>query len=231
MKPLFLIPARGGSKGIPGKNIKELAGKPLIFYTIEAVRSIASDQDICVSTDSIEIKSVVESTGLKVPFLRPEHLATDQASGFDVIVHALEYYKSVGKEYEYVVVLQPTSPLRKREHIKEAISLIDNEQDMVVSVKETKANPYFNLFEENNEGYLKQSKEANFTRRQDCPKVYEYNGAIYVIKVDALQKRGSLRFDRIIKYVMKDVYSVDIDDELDWLSAESILTLKDKFDY
>lgn len=223
MKCLYLITARGGSKGIPGKNIKPLGGKPLIAYTIEAAKGVGAIEDICLSTDSAEIITTAESFGLKVPFQRPAELATDTASSESVILHALDFYTKKGVQYDVVVLLQPTSPFRTAKHIQEAMKLFRDDIDMVVSVKETKANPYYLLTEENAEGFLMKSKEGNFTRRQDCPPVYEYNGAIYVINVRQLRARGLAGFTKRVKYVMDEYASVDIDDELDWIIAEACL--------
>lgn len=222
MKTLIVIPARGGSKGIPGKNIKLLNGKPLISYTIDAARSVFDDDDICVSTDSQNIIETVEQLGLKVPFVRPDELSTDYASSESVIRQALSYYQNIGVNYEYVILLQPTSPFRTGKHISEALQLINSNVDMVVSVKETAANPYYVLFEENKKNYLKKSKVGSFTRRQDCPKVYELNGAIYIINVDTLKRKNMADFDRLIKYLMKDIESIDIDTPLDWVIAEQV---------
>lgn len=226
MKPLVVIPARGGSKGVPGKNWKELNGKPLINYTIEAAREVFDDNCICVSTDSEEIKEVAESTGLNVPFLRPEYLATDKAGTYEVLLHAVEYYEKEGYAADTLILLQPTSPFRKPEHIKQALALYKNAYDMVVSVKETKANPYYILFEENKEGWLEKSKESNTTRRQDCPKVWEYNGAIYIININELKNKPLSRFKKIKKYEMDEYASHDIDTMLDWYIAEMLLDKK-----
>ncbi|HEX8563141.1 MAG TPA: acylneuraminate cytidylyltransferase family protein [Flavobacterium sp.] len=223
MKFLVVIPARGGSKGVPGKNIRKLNGKPLIHFTVEAAREVFQDDEIIVSTDSEEIRECVEQTGLKVPFLRPAELATDTAGSNDVLVHALEFYRSKGREPDVLVLLQPTSPFRTAQQIREALNLYRDDMDMVVSVKETKSNPYYVLFEENAQGFLKKSKESNFIRRQDCPKVWEYNGAIYIINIDSLVAKSLSGFDRIVKYEMDERSSHDIDTMLDWQIAESFL--------
>lgn len=222
MKPLVVIPARGGSKGIPDKNIKLLGGKPLIHYTIEAAREVFADEDIIVSTDSERIKEVAEATSLKVPFLRPEHLATDTAGTHEVLLHALEYVEQQGKKPDVVVLLQPTSPFRTAQHIREAMELYHPEIDMVVSVKETKSNPYYVLFEEDEHGYLQKSKEGRFTRRQDCPRVWELNGAIYVISAAALLEKPLNQITKIRKYLMEEFSSHDIDSALDWIVAKAI---------
>jgi N-acylneuraminate cytidylyltransferase len=223
LKYLALIPARGGSKRIPRKNIKLLNGKPLIHYTIDVTRAVFLDADICVSTDSEEIKKVVERTGLSVPFLRPDSLATDKAGSYEVILHAIQHYENQEKFYDAVVLLQPTSPFRTVHHIKDALKLFSKKMDMLVSVKETNSNPYYNLFEEDEKGYLRKSKKGDFIRQQDCPKVYEYNGAIYVINIESLKEMALHQFEKINKYVMDEESSLDIDTPLDFLLTELIL--------
>ena len=221
MKILVIIPARGGSKGIPHKNIKQLGGKPLIHYTIDVARQIVSDEDICVSTDDAEIIKCVEDYGLKVPFVRPAELATDTAGTYEVLLHALNFYEKQGKKYDIVLLLQNTSPFRTAEQVKEAIALYRPELDMVVSVKECAANPYYCVFEENSDGYLNICKgEGNITRRQDAPKVYEYNGAIYVINPDSLKAMPLNKFTSRMKYVMDSQSSLDLDTMADWQLAE-----------
>lgn len=227
MNSLIIIPARGGSKGIPRKNIKPLAGKPLIEYTIDVARQIVSDKDICVSTDDKEIIRVVENYDLKVPFVRPACLATDTCSTYDVLLHALNFYENQGRFYDNIILLQTTSPFREARHVKEALSLYHPDIDMVVSVKETDSNPYYICFEENSEGMLYISKgDGHYIRRQDCPHVYEYNGAIYIINPDSLKKYALSQFRRRIKYVMDNEYSIDLDTMLDWQIAELILNNK-----
>lgn len=221
MKTLIIIPARGGSKGIPHKNIKPFMGKPLIYYTIDAARSIVSDEDICVSTDDDEIISVVEQYGLKVPFKRPDELATDTAGTYEVLLHALKYYEAQGKHYDAVMLLQNTSPFRKPEQVQEALSLYKPEVDMVVSVKECAANPYYCVFEEDPNGYLHICKgEGNIYRRQDAPKVYEYNGAIYIMNAEVLKHTHMHKMQKRVKYVMDERSSFDLDTMNDWYMAE-----------
>jgi CMP-N,N'-diacetyllegionaminic acid synthase len=222
MKPLIIIPARGGSKGVPGKNIKLLSGKPLIYYTIEAARNVFPDDQICVSTDDFKIKEIVEITGLNVPFLRPESLAHDTVGTYEVLLHALEFYSNKEISFDTVILLQPTSPFRNAKHIIEALKLYSKDIDMIVSVCETKSNPYFNLLEEDENGFLKKSKEGNFLRRQDCPKVWELNGAIYIINVKSLKKMPLHEFKKTKKYIMDEISSHDIDTLFDWQQAEII---------
>ena len=223
MRTLVIIPARGGSKGIPRKNIKPFDGKPLIYYTIDCARAICQDEDICVSTDDAEIISVVEKYGLKVPFVRPAELATDTAGTYEVLIHALDYYEKKGIHYDVVVLLQNTSPFRTPQQVKEALSLYREDVDMVVSVKECAANPYYCVFEENQEGFLHICKgDGNIFRRQDAPKVYEYNGAIYVMNAKVLKTTHMHKMQKRIKYVMDDLSSFDLDTMWDWKMAEMI---------
>lgn len=224
MKILVIIPARGGSKGIPHKNIKPLNGKPLIHYTIDVARQIVSDEDICISTDDKEIIKCVEEYGLKIPFVRPAELATDQAGTYEVLLHALDFYEKQGKNYDVVLLLQNTSPFRTAQHVKEALELYNPDIDMVVSVKETSTNPYYNCFEEDYNGYLKNTLDSSsFTRRQDAPVTYEYNGAIYVINAGQMKKMPLGKFTYRVKYVMDDLHSVDLDNMIDWKFAEFIV--------
>jgi CMP-N,N'-diacetyllegionaminic acid synthase len=220
---LVVIPARGGSKGVPGKNIKILGGKPLIQYTIDAARAVFDDSVICVSTDNIETKYLVEEMGLKVPFIRPDFLATDTAGTNEVLLHAIEFYENLGYFSDTLILLQPTSPFRNAHHIKEALELYDENCEMVVSVNETKSNPYFSLKEENEQGFLIKSKEGNFKRRQDCPRVYELNGAIYIISIESLKKNPIQDFKRVKKFLMSDIDSIDIDTDTDFHLAEILI--------
>ena len=220
---LVIIPARGGSKGIPGKNIRILGNKPLIHYSIDFARKLFEDKDICVSTDSEKIKQSAEQTGLKVPFLRPDHLATDTAGTYDVLIHALQFYEEKGKEFNKILLLQPTSPFRLEKYVKDIFEIYDNSIDMVVSVGLSHHNPYFSLFEENANGYLVKSKEGNFNRRQDCPPVYYYNGSMYLINALSLKEKPLDRFEKVKKILMDEKYSLDIDTQLDWLICEALL--------
>ncbi len=222
MKPLIIIPARGKSKGIPDKNIKLLNGVPLIHYTVKAAQEVFGNEQICVSTDDSRIKCCVEELALTVPFLRPSELATDTSATYDVLLYVLAQYEHNGYNPDVIIVLQPTSPFRNATHIREAVSLFNYDLDMVVSVKETRSNPYYVLFEEDEDGFLKKSKQSSFTRRQDCPKVWEYNGAIYVINVASLNEKPVGAFDKIIKYEMDEVSSLDLDTPFDWYVAETV---------
>ena len=219
---LWLIPARGGSKGIPDKNLKPFCGRSLVARAAEMALDSAAPEDVVfVSTDSAEIKREAERVGVEVPFLRPDELASDTASTYSVIIHALDEFKKRGRQFEKVVLLQPTSPLRNKSDILGALNLWNKDIDMVVSVCEAKANPYFNAFETDSSGFLKISKgDGNFLRRQDAPRVWEYNGAVYVMSVKALLNSPISAFKKIIPFEMPASRSIDLDSPDDWVMAE-----------
>jgi CMP-N,N'-diacetyllegionaminic acid synthase len=223
MRTLVVIPARSGSKGLPDKNIKVLNGKPLIHYSIEVAQQIFNNEDICVSTDSDKYIKVAEKTGLRIPFVRPETLSTDNATTQDVLLHCLDFYEQKGVFYDYILLLQPTSPFREKKHLEDILMVNNEDCDMIVSVKETDSNPYYVLLEENEEGYLKKLMKGEFTRRQDCPKVYEYNGSMYLIRVSSMKEKLISSFTKIKKYEMHSKYSLDIDSEIDFKLAEVLL--------
>lgn len=225
---LVLIPARGGSKGIPGKNILLLDEKPLILYSIEAARKLVNDEYICLSTDSDEILSVAKKYALSVPFKRPSEYSQDNSSTEDVIRHALNYYEGKGVTFKNIILLQPTSPLRTFEDIVAAYNLVNEEDDMVVSVSKCKTNPFYNLFEEDSKGFLIKTFDTYYAQRQELQKEYfHYNGAVYIIRIEALKKKKMAEFTKIKKYVMEAVNSVDIDTPEDWKYADFLLKDRD----
>lgn len=223
---LYIIPARGGSKGIPGKNIRPLAGKPLLLYSIEVARELAPDSHILLSTDSREIAEVARKAGLPVDYMRPEALASDTAGSREVVIDAMDYADSIGLQYKNVCLLQPTSPLRNSDDIRGALSLYRQDIDMVVSVCEVVANPYYNCFEPDpSTGFLHISKgDGKLVRRQDAPPAWEFNGAVYIINPEAIRARSFAEMDRRIAYIMPRERSVDIDTMLDWTIAETLLS-------
>ena len=228
MKFLFLIPARGGSKGIPGKNIKPLAGKPLIHYSIELAREFARDEDICLSTDDEAIAQAARQTSLNIPFIRPDELATDSAGSYDFIMHAVNHYEANNKNYDAVVLLQPTSPLRTKTHLKEMLEAYSNKMDMLVSVTKAEHNPICVSFTENDNGHLKRLFGEESTLRQNVPDVYNYNGAIYIMNVESLKKNSYNDFKAIHKYVMDEESSLDLDTPFHWEFMEFIMSKRKK---
>ena len=228
MNPLIIIPARGGSKGIPGKNIKPLLGQPLLAYTLAAARQVAPDERIILSTDSEEIRRVAESLSLAVPYMRPAELATDASGSREVILDVMDWADAQGIDYDCVVLLQPTSPLRTADDIRQCMDVYDlyaPNIDMAVTVVEAASNPYYNCFEAGEDGFLHISKgDGLITRRQDAPKVWEYNGAVYVIRPQAIREMPLGAMPRRAASPMPRERSVDIDTEADWRVAEYLLT-------
>ncbi|MEN4053843.1 MULTISPECIES: acylneuraminate cytidylyltransferase family protein [Sulfurimonas] len=211
---LAVIPARGGSKRLPRKNILPLAGKPLITWSIEAAKKSRYLDEVVVSSDDNEILSIAKQNALQV-IKRPDRLANDTASSIDVIKHTLNIFSS----YDYVVLLQPTSPLREKKHIDEAIELlVQQEADAVISVCEVEHSPLWsNTLGENNSmsGFLDQ-KLLNL-RSQELKQYYRLNGAIYIAKTELLLTQDTFFLEKnIYAYIMPQKESVDIDTQLDF---------------
>ena len=227
---LFLIPARGGSKGIPGKNIKPLGGVPLIGHTIRQALEIASPDDVIVSTDDAGIAEVARREGASVPFMRDAELATDTASSRSVIIDALDRMEAAGRRSDAVVLLQATSPLRTPDDIRRTIEAFEKgragkdtgrEAQMAVTVCEARTNPYYSAFEADASGFLHISKgDGRYTRRQDAPKVWEFNGAVYVIDAGAIRNHEISRMERTVPVEMPASRSIDLDTPADWARAE-----------
>jgi len=222
LKVLGVIPARGGSKRFPKKNIAPLKGKPLIQYSIDAVKNSNLLTSYVFSTDDAEIHSTALSLGAFAPFLRPAKLAGDNIRNSAVMIHAVEYMEDLNKiKYDYIALLQPTSPLRTSHHIDEAISLITNAKTMSlasvkgpyrkrdITLKKIVENKLTNLINKNEEFYL-------------------YNASIYIVNKEWLLKEKKFTSDNEIPYVMDDISSVDVDEEFDLHIAESALTFKEK---
>lgn len=222
--PLIIIPARGGSKGIPHKNIADLGGRPLIAYTIDAALAIARPDHIIMSTDDPEIAETARREELPVPYMRPAELATDTAGSREVILDAMDWADNHGITYDCVILLQPTSPLRTADDISRSLELFTDGVDMVASVKEAASNPYYNCYETDSDGFMTISKgDGLLTRRQDAPPAYEFNGAVYVINPDSIRRMPMGRFPRRIPYLMPDERSVDIDKPIDLVIASALL--------
>lgn len=203
------------------KNIKLLKGKPLICYSIDVAKALAKNEDICISTDNDAIIKVVESYGISVPFKRPSELSTDTATSNDVLLHAIEFYENIGRKYDLIVLLQPTSPLRTVDQVKESLLLYNENIDMVVSVRKSHASAV--ICKENKEGFLESCFNNEGKRRQDIDSFYEYNGAIYIISVNKLKQYSLSGLKYIKKYVMDEISSIDIDTPLDWKIVECLI--------
>lgn len=224
MRTLAVIPARSGSKGLTNKNIKELNGKPLIAYSILAARDAGIFDTIHVSTDSIEYAKIAKQYGIDVPFMRREELASDKASTWDVVRFVLEEYKKRNLLFDVVVVLQPTSPLRTKEDILNAFKFFEEKKaNMVSSVCEVDHSPLWcNVLPPDLSMKEFEREEIAFLTRQELPTYYRENGAIYIIKVPYLLSEKNI-YSECYAYIMDKKHSIDIDDELDFLIAQSIM--------
>ena len=220
---LALLPARGGSKGVPRKNVRSAGGKPLIAWSIEAARTSRYVDRTVLSTDDAEIAAVARKFGCDVPFMRPAELATDKAGSMDVIRHALA---TLPERYDLMVLLQPTSPLRRAGDIDDALErYLASGAKTCVSVCETDKHPYWMVTMTEN-GAVRQlfSPEQIPDRRQDAPPVFALNGAIYIAPTDHLVAGGELIVPGTLGYVMPKERSFDIDTELDLRLADFLLT-------
>jgi len=224
-KILAIIPARGGSKGIPKKNIKELRGKPLIAWTIEAAKRCSFIDKLIVSTDDNEIADISEKYGAEVPFIRPKELAVDTAKGIDVIYHALNWFEDRNEQYKLMILLQPTSPLRKTEDINHAIDLFfEKNGKAIISVCDAGHHPYwFNTIPENLSMATFIRVEVMNKNRQELPLFYRLNGAIYLSDIDYLKKNSGFYGKDTYAYIMSQETSIDIDNLIDFKLAEILL--------
>jgi CMP-N-acetylneuraminic acid synthetase len=227
MRILAIIPARGGSKGVPGKNIKLLSGKPLIEYTTEVALQSKLLTKVVVSSDDDKIIEVAKNTGVEVPFKRPSNLSKDATPTLPVIKHALAYYKNIGEEFDAICLLQVTSPFRTVDFLDNALQKFINEgADSLISVQKVphEYNPHW-TFELNEEGNLKiaTGEDIIISRRQELPIAYHRDGSIYITKTNVIEKQNSL-YGKSIAYIEsdKDLY-VNIDTMEDWRKAELVL--------
>lgn len=227
---LAIIPARGGSKGLPRKNVLPLLGEPLIAYTIKEAKKSKYITRIIVTTDDDEIAGISLKYGAEVPFRRPKELAGDNTSTNDVIEHVLNVIvKEEEKLPDIICLLQCTSPLRTVSDIDSTIEkMLKTNSDSAVAVCEVESNPYWtNIFEgERLEYFLEEGK--NITRRQDLPKIYEINGAVYVARTESFKKYKTLETPNMTGYVMEKEKSIDIDTLIDFKMAEFILINKNE---
>lgn len=228
-KFLAVIPARGGSKGLPGKNIKDLCGKPLIAYTIETALNSKVFDKVIVSTDSLEIAKTAEKYGAEIPFLRPVELATDTADSMDVLIHAMNYLKDIGEEFDYIVKLQPTSPLRTVEDIQKSIELLfEKGADSIISISECQHHPLWcntltSDLRMNN--FIKE--EIKNKNRQELPVYYQINGLIFLSSIEVLLKTREWYGKNSYAYISKSENAIDIDNMIDFNIVKSIIEDRD----
>lgn len=225
---IAIIPARGGSKGLPGKNIKKLNGKPLIAYTIEAAIKSEKISEVIVSTDDLSIAEIAIEYGANVPFIRPSDLSSDDASAIDVYLHAIEYLmKEKDEKINKFVVLLPTAPIRDENHIDEAIISFEREKAYsLISVCEAEIPPswYYRLNENTRIFNANFDISKSLLNRQDNNQYYIPNGAIYILDYVGLKKNRTYYSDNTIAYIMDRESSIDIDDLIDFKFAEYIMS-------
>lgn len=227
MRVLGIIPARGGSKGVPRKNIKLLCGKPLLAYTAESALRSKLLSKVVLSTDDNEIAEIGKSLGLEVPFLRPAELAEDTVPTFDVVIHAVSHLGSQGEFYDAVCLLQPTNPLRRGEDIDACIELLETSgADSVISVLPVphEYNPKWVYWQNENGGLgLSTGEDSPVPRRQDLPPAFHRDGSVYVTRRTVLEYFGNLFGSKVRGYEIGQQYSVNIDTYEDWELAAKLL--------
>lgn len=224
---LAVIPARGGSKRLPGKNTLPLNGKPLICWTIEAALRSELIDEVIVSTDSESIAEISRQSGASVPFLRPAALATDTSSSISVLLHSLDFCAATGEEYDIVILLQPTSPLRDESHIDEALNMyISTGANGIISVCACEHSPLWsNILPEDQslERFIR--PETRGHRSQDLPSHYRLNGAVYTFDTNELRRQKELFYSPdVFAFIMDQRASVDIDTDIDFAFAETLMS-------
>lgn len=228
---LAVIPARGNSKGLPGKNLLPLAGKPLIAWSIEVALASKYVDFVLVSTDSEAIAKVSREAGANVPFLRPKNLASDTSPTIDALDHAINYCsENLGKEFDLTVLLEPTSPLRDVNDVDEALEELNSAQnaESIVGVCRTESqNPAF-LVRRNEAGFLSGYSEGGMKaiRRQDIEDIYFFEGSIYASTTNCLLERRTFYHENTVGFVMPKWKSLEIDDQEDFVMAEALMKLR-----
>ena len=224
---IAIIPARGGSKGLPGKNIKPLCGKPLIAWSIEAGLGSQYVDEVMVTTDSEDIANVARQFEASVPFIRPAELASDTATTFDAVKHVIDFYAhEMHRQFDYIVLLEPTSPLREKDdldHMIEKIISVDGKYDAIVSIGEVHEHPSImkKTIGDAIEPYVKDLVMA--TRRQDSDAAYFPYGVGYIVKVGTLLEEKTFYPKRTTHHLIKRYQCYEIDDIYDFLAVENII--------
>jgi CMP-N,N'-diacetyllegionaminic acid synthase len=227
MRALGIIPARGGSKGVPRKNIRRLCGKPLIQYTAEAALASQRLSRVILSTDDEEIADIGRGCGLEVPFMRPAELAADNTPTLPVVQHAVRWLEDQDDRYDLICLLQPTNPLRKTEDIDGCLKMLEHSDlDSVVSVLPVphEYNPHW-VYLQNEDGHLRLStgEETPIARRHDLPPAFHRDGSVYAVRRDVLMNDGSLYGKYVGGYLIDAAQAVNIDEPEDWVRAEALL--------
>lgn len=223
LRILALVPARGGSKGVPGKNTKPLAGMPLIAWTLRAARDSEAADRILVSTDSPEIAAAAADCGFRPPWLRPAALASDESPSIDAVIHALDRLAEEGYAPDAVLLLQPTSPFRSAESIRAAVELYERDStESLISVSPVDEHPWGCSFLRDGRLVPVIPDAPKISRRQDLPPAYAPDGCLYITATARLRKSRAFSFPDTIPFLTPEGESLDIDTPLDWAVAEAL---------
>lgn len=217
--------ARGGSKGIPRKNIKSLGGRPLIGWSIQVALQCESIDRIIVSTDDEEIATVAEAQGAEVPFLRPKELAQDDSPEWYAWRHAIEYLHAQGCSFDKFISLPATSPLRSVEDVESCIAALDDNADVVVTVKKAERSPYFNMVTMDEQGFshLAITPDKQVVRRQDAPVLYDITTVCYVTRPQFVLNNFGVFSGKVRSVIIPDVRAIDIDNPIDFKMAQLLV--------
>jgi len=233
-KVLAIVPARGGSKGLPGKNLRILDGRPLVAWPVSAALGAVSVNRVIVSTDDVAIAEAARAAGADVPFLRPAHLAHDTASSMDVILHALDTLESLGQEYEYVVLLEPTSPLTESNDVEAALSRLraaGDAADAIVGICRVEAtHPEYDV-RRDLKGLISPYAVPDFKslrRRQDIEELYFLEGSLYISRVDAFRRHKTFYHERTLGYEVPRWKSLEVDDIFDFIMVEAVVRQREE---
>lgn len=233
-KVLAIIPARGGSKGLPGKNLRPLHGKPLVAWPVSAALGCSSVNLVIISTDDPAIADAARAAGAEVPFMRPAYLASDTASSMDVVLHALDTLESQGQVFEFVVLLEPTSPLTESSDVETALSMLKGSGDLADSIvgvcRVESTHPEYDV-RRNDQGLITPYAVPDFQslrRRQDIEKLYFLEGSLYISRVDAFRQHRSFYHHRTLGYEVPRWKSIEVDDIFDFIMVEAVLQNKDE---
>ena len=233
-KALAIVPARGGSKGLPGKNLRLLDGRPLVAWPVSAALGAASVDRVIISTDDVAIAEAARTAGADVPFLRPAYLANDTASSMDVILHALDTLASQGHEYEYVILLEPTSPLTESSDVEDALSRLraaGAAADAIVGICRVEStHPEYDVRRDPN-GLISPYAAPDFKslrRRQDIEELYFLEGSLYISRVEAFRRYKTFYHERTLGYEVPRWKSVEVDDIFDFIMVEAVVRQREE---
>lgn len=228
---LAIIPARGGSKGLPQKNILPLAGKPLIAWSIEAAKKSKYIDECIISTDSKDIQNIAKKHGGYAPFLRPAKFSLDESPTIEALIHALDFYKKKLKVFDYLVLLEPTSPLRDKDDIDLAIETLNSKRDIAESIvgvtKVEAAHPAFDI-KINDKGLIEpyETKSFKILRRQEITDLFYFEGSLYISSIESLLREKSFYHNKTLPFIMPRWKSLEIDEMLDFIAAEAFIKNK-----